>query len=72
MIPLLPRLSSEGLRIPSFFMWKFNVCSHERRIESEEMYLSKLKAVKKGLMQDLLTGRLRVPKAMLEKTRNSK
>lgn len=32
----------------------------DSRIESEEAYLSKLKAIKKGLMQDLLTGRVRV------------
>lgn len=35
--------------------------SHETRIRSEETYLSKLKAIKKGLMQDLLTGRVSVP-----------
>ncbi len=32
----------------------------DSRIQSEEDYLSKLKAIKKGLMQDLLTGRVRV------------
>lgn len=33
----------------------------EARSKAEEAYLSKLKAIKKGLMQDLLTGRVRVP-----------
>lgn len=37
------------------------VKAQDGRIESEEAYLSKLKAIKKGLMQDLLTGRVRVP-----------
>jgi type I restriction enzyme S subunit len=37
------------------------VAAQDRRIESEQAYLSKLKAIKKGLMQDLLTGRVRVP-----------
>ncbi|MEJ2724833.1 MAG: restriction endonuclease subunit S [Deltaproteobacteria bacterium] len=32
----------------------------DSRIQSEEAYHSKLKAIKKGLMQDLLTGRVRV------------
>lgn len=44
----------------------------QSRIVAEESYLSKLKAIKKGLMQDLLTGRLRVPEAMLGKTGASK
>lgn len=35
--------------------------SADSRIRAEEAYLSKLKAIKKGLMQDLLTGRVRVP-----------
>jgi len=34
--------------------------SADSRIRKEEVYLSKLKAIKKGLMQDLLTGRMRV------------
>jgi len=34
--------------------------SQDLRIQVEEAYLSKLKAIKKGLMQDLLTGRVRV------------
>jgi type I restriction enzyme, S subunit len=38
----------------------------DSRIQSEEAYLSKLKAIKKGLMQDLLTGRLRITKEMCE------
>jgi len=33
---------------------------HNHRIESEVTFLSKLKVIKKGLMQDLLTGRVRV------------
>jgi len=32
----------------------------DTRIDSEEAYLSKQMAIKKGLMQDLLTGRVRV------------
>jgi len=32
----------------------------EMRLRAEEAYLSKLKAIKKGLMEDLLTGRVRV------------
>lgn len=35
--------------------------SADSRVRVEEAYLSKLKAIKKGLMQDLLTGRVRVP-----------
>ncbi len=46
------------------------ITAHDRRIETEEAYLSKLKAIKKGLMQDLLTGRVRVPKEMLEKEKS--
>jgi type I restriction enzyme, S subunit len=34
--------------------------THETRIRTEEQYLSKLKLEKEGLMQDLLTGRVRV------------
>lgn len=34
--------------------------SAESRIQAEQGYLSKLKCIKKGLMQDLLTGRVRV------------
>lgn len=37
------------------------ISNHDGRIRIEEAYLSKLKAIKKGLMQDLLTGRVRVP-----------
>jgi len=37
-------------------------------ILAEETYLSKLKAIKKGLMQDLLTGRVRVPADMIATT----
>lgn len=36
------------------------IAAHDRRIDAEETYLSKLKAIKKGLVQDLLTGRVRV------------
>jgi len=36
------------------------IATHDERIDQEEAYLSKLKAIKKGLMQDLLTGRVRV------------
>jgi type I restriction enzyme S subunit len=41
------------------------ISSHDLRIRAEEAYLSKLKAIKKGLMQDLLTGRVRVPAEMI-------
>lgn len=34
--------------------------AQDERIAAEEEYLSKLRAIKKGLMQDLLTGRVRV------------
>jgi type I restriction enzyme S subunit len=34
--------------------------SHEQRIKTEEAYLEKLKLQKKGLMHDLLTGKVRV------------
>lgn len=33
----------------------------QTRIDAESEYLAKLRAIKKGLMQDLLTGRVRVP-----------
>lgn len=36
---------------------------HERNIESESSYRSKLQRLKTGLMQDLLTGQVRVPEA---------
>jgi type I restriction enzyme S subunit len=35
--------------------------AHESRIRAEEVYRDKLQLLKKGLMQDLLTGRVRVP-----------
>jgi len=35
--------------------------AHEARIRAEEAYRDKLRLLKKGLMQDLLTGRVRVP-----------
>ena len=35
--------------------------AHDARIRAEEAYLDKLKQIKKGLMHDLLTGRVRVP-----------
>jgi type I restriction enzyme, S subunit len=34
---------------------------HDARIRAEEVYRNKLQLLKKGLMQDLLTGRVRVP-----------
>ena len=34
--------------------------AHDARIRTEEAYLEKLKLQKKGLMYDLLTGRVRV------------
>ena len=34
--------------------------THDARIRAEESYLDKLKLIKKGLMEDLLTGRVRV------------
>ncbi len=36
------------------------IATHDERIDQEEAYLIKLKAIKRGLMQDLLTGRVRV------------
>ena len=38
--------------------------SAEARLRAEDAYLSKLKAIKKGLMQDLLTGRVRVKEGL--------
>lgn len=35
--------------------------AHDARIRKEEAYISKLRLLKQGLMQDLLTGRVRVP-----------
>lgn len=40
--------------------------AHDTRIRTEEAYLAKLQLLKKGLMQDLLTGRVRVPVAERE------
>ena len=40
--------------------------SHDARITAEESYLAKLKQLKKGLMHDLLTGRVRVTQLMAE------
>ena len=34
--------------------------THQQRINAEEAYLNKLKLQKQGLMQDLLTGKVRV------------
>jgi len=36
------------------------IATHDERIDQEEACLVKLKAIKRGLMQDLLTGRVRV------------
>jgi type I restriction enzyme S subunit len=36
------------------------IAAHNQRITTEEIYLEKLKAIKKGLMHDLLTGKVRV------------
>ncbi len=36
------------------------ICKFDERLRTEIAYLSKLKAIKKGLMKDLLTGRVRV------------
>jgi len=36
------------------------IATHDDRIRSEEVYLGKLRSIKKGLMQDLLSGRVRV------------
>lgn len=36
------------------------IATHDTRIDQEEAFLIKLKFIKKGLMQDLLTGRVRV------------
>lgn len=35
--------------------------AHDARIRAEEAYRDKLKRIKLGLMDDLLTGRVRVP-----------
>lgn len=35
--------------------------AHDTRIRTEQAYLEKLKKQKQGLMQDLLTGKVRVP-----------
>ena len=35
-------------------------CGNQQRINAEEAYLNKLKLQKQGLMQDLLTGKVRV------------
>ncbi len=40
----------------------------DMRIDAEEYYLAKIKLTKKGLLQDLLTGRVRVPEATIKKT----
>lgn len=51
-VPLFPREVQERVaRI---------LDAHDQRLRAEEAYLSKLKAIKKGLMRDLLTGRVRV------------
>lgn len=50
-----PRDDSERVEIAT------KIESAESRIIAEKSYLSKLEAIKKGLMQDLLTGRVRVP-----------
>lgn len=42
------------------------IAAHDARIHTEETYLAKLQLLKKGLMQDLLTGRVRVPVAERE------
>jgi type I restriction enzyme S subunit len=67
-----PKLTQNGLRRLRFLIPQ----SHEQeaigdvleayshRVCAEETYLSKLKAIKSGLMQDLLTGRVRVPKGL--------
>ena len=38
--------------------------AHDARIRAEEAYRDKLRLLKKGLMDDLLTGRVRVAVAM--------
>ncbi len=35
--------------------------AHDRRVRAEEAYRDKLELLKKGLMDDLLKGRVRVP-----------
>ena len=52
LIPLLPL--DEQNRIAAV------LAAHKDLIDTEEAYLSKLKLVKKGLMDDLLIGRVRV------------
>ena len=38
----------------------------QAQIESEKNFLSKLKLIKQGLMQDLLTGRVPVPEELIK------
>ncbi|RIH88282.1 hypothetical protein Mterra_00986 [Calidithermus terrae] len=40
--------------------------SYETRLKAEEAQLAKLHQLKRGLMEDLLTGRVRVPLAQPE------
>jgi type I restriction enzyme, S subunit len=45
--------------------------SHDVRITNEEACLNKLKQVKKGLMQDLLTGRVRVTQLIVDELKDA-
>ncbi|MBV9707149.1 MAG: hypothetical protein JO125_07050 [Chloroflexi bacterium] len=54
MLAPLPSTIEERNRIITFLN------AHDTRIHTEESQLSKLKELKKGLMHDLLTGRVRV------------
>ncbi len=45
--------------------------SHDVRISNEEACLNKLKQVKKGLMQDLLTGRVRVTQLIVDELKDA-
>jgi type I restriction enzyme, S subunit len=60
LLVLKPSLSEQELIIRV-------VAESEERLRSELCYCAKMKLLKKGLMQDLLTGHVRIPKEMLER-----
>lgn len=66
----LALLSNMVLPLPSIESQKKIISSIgnvENEIEKTENELSKLHTLKQGLMQDLLTGRVRFPEALLQK-----
>ena len=59
----LPAIGSLCVLLPSLaeqFRIVSSLEAHDARIRTEEAYRDKLKLLKKGLMDDLLTGRVRV------------